>query len=149
MAMFDTTSRHKTDRMAVLDTRGSGPVSSRLTWLNVENFPGSLDLHGISVLSTPKSNVLRMLLINHRPPQHHKTGKLLAAERIGANTTIEHFITEIGSSNVRHVRTHSHDLIQTPNAVQWVNDHAFVFTNDHGYKTGLVRLHTISLLIIS
>jgi len=145
VGLFDLSRRHKTDRIGMLDTRGTGPASSRLTWLNIENFAGvdgegSIDLHGISVLANSKSNVLRFLVINHRPTVDPITNQIISASLTGANTTIEQFITDVGTSSIRHVRTHTHDLIQTPNAVQWVNDHAFLFTNDHGTKVGLVSL---------
>ena len=45
---------------------------------------------------------------------------------------------------MRHVRTYADELIQTPNRVAWVNDHAFVFSNDHGAKVGFVRHSSVS-----
>lgn len=133
----------------MLDIRGTGPAASRLTWLSVENFPGNngdgaLGLHGISFLANNKSNMLRILLVNHRPPIDPVTGELLDASEVGANSTIEHFLTEAGSPSMRYVRTHVHGLIQTPNAVQWVSDHSFVVTNDNSVKVGAVSV-TLSL----
>lgn len=135
--------REKQDRIGILDTRGNGPLASRFRWLTVENFEGNngdgtFDVHGISFLPSKKSNSLRVLMINHRPPIDPTTGALLDAARVGANSTIEHFLTEAGSSTIRHVRTHAHPLIQTPNAVKWVSDHSFVLSNDHSQKVGLV-----------
>lgn len=137
----------------MLDTRGKGPIASRLTWLTIENFPGNngdgiLNLHGISFLANNKSNMLRILLINHRPPFDPVTGEPLDASTVGANSTVEHFLTEAGSSSIRYVRTHAHPLIQTPNAVQWVSDHSFVITNDNSVKVGFVSIHSLLLKLM-
>jgi arylesterase / paraoxonase len=136
--------RERKDRVAVVDTRKPGPLSSRIQWLTVENFPGingdsSLDLHGLDIRPDEHTDTLRILLVNHRPPINPVTGELLDATSIGANSTIEQFQTKAGSSTMRYVRTYAHKAIQTPNRVAWVNDHAFVFTNDHSGKVGLVR----------
>lgn len=127
----------------MLDTRGAGPARSRLTWLSLENFSGNngdgvLNVHGISFLANNKSNMLRILLINHRPPFDPVTGEALDASVVGANSTVEHFLTQVGSPSLRYVRTHAHELIHTPNSVQWVSDHSFVLTNDNSVKVGLV-----------
>jgi hypothetical protein len=132
-----------TDRIAVLDTRGKGPLRDRIQWLSVENFSGingdgTLNLHGLDIRPDPNTDTLHILLNNHRPPIDPVTGELLDATVIGANSTIEQFITRVGSSSMRHVHTYADPLIQTPNRVAWVNDHAFLFTNDHSAKVGLV-----------
>jgi hypothetical protein len=67
------------------------------------------------------------------------TGDPLDAAKVGANSTVELFQTTAGSDTMRHVRTYTHEIIETPNRVAWVNDHAFVFSNDHSGKTGFVR----------
>lgn len=138
----------------MLDTRGTGPTASRLTWLTVENFPGNngdgtLGLHGISFLANNKSNMLRILLVNHRPPIDPVTGEFLDASKVGANSTIEHFLTEAGSSSIRYVRTHVNELIKTPNSVQWLSDHSFVVTNDNSVKVGAVSIILLPLRLIT
>jgi arylesterase / paraoxonase len=130
----------------MLDTRGSGPVASRLKWLTVENFSGNngdgtFNVHGLSFFTNKKSDTLRILLVNHRPSIDPVTGEFLDSSQVGANSTIEHFLTQAGSSSIRHVRTHAHPLIQTPNAVAWVSDHSFVVSNDHSVKVGFVSIH--------
>jgi arylesterase/paraoxonase len=132
------------DRLAVLDTRGAGPLSSRLQWLSVENFSGNngdgrFSLLGMDILADENTDALRILLVNHRPPFDPSTGEALDPVFVGANSTIEQFITKAGSSSMRHVRTHVDPLIKTPNNVAWINDHAFVYTNDHSDKVGLRR----------
>ena len=68
------------------------------------------------------------------------TGEALDAKVVGANSTVELFQTKVGSETMKHVKTYADELIQTPNRVAWVNDHAFVFSNDHSAKTGFVWL---------
>jgi hypothetical protein len=141
---LNASARGLTDHMAIIDTRGSGSVGSRLQWLSPENFPGingdaTLNLHGFDVRVDPSSNTLRMLLINHRPPLDHLTNIHFDANSVGANSTIELFETKASSSTMYHVRTYVNKVIDTPNRVAWVDDYAFVFTNDHSKKTGLRR----------
>jgi arylesterase/paraoxonase len=79
------------------------------------------------VRADPNTDVLRILLINHRPPFDPTAGEPLDPKLVGANSTIELFQTTAGSDTMKHVRTYADGLIQTPNRVAWVNDHAFVF----------------------
>jgi arylesterase / paraoxonase len=97
-----------------------------------------MNLHGFDVRADKHTNTLRILLINHRPPFDPLTGEPLDAAKVGANSTIELFQTQAGSDTMHHIKTYAHEVIATPNRVQWVNDHAFVFTNDHSGKTGTV-----------
>ncbi|TVY39299.1 Serum paraoxonase/arylesterase [Lachnellula occidentalis] len=132
------------DRVAVVNTRGSGPLSSRIQWLTVEDFMGVkgvgvLDLHGLDIRADENTDTLHILLINHRPAVDAATGEFLDGEKVGANSTVEQFQTVAGSSAMRYVRTYAHDVIQTPNRVAWVDDQAFVFTNDHSGKVGTRR----------
>ncbi|RDL32038.1 uncharacterized protein BP5553_09440 [Venustampulla echinocandica] len=141
---LNASGRGTTDRIAVLDTRGEGRLASRIQWLSTENFSGvngdgTLNLHGLDVRADKHTDMLRILLVNHRPPIDPVTGELLDATKVGANSTIEEFQSKAGSSTMRHIRTYFNDVIQTPNRVAWVNDHAFVFTNDHNAKVGTLR----------
>jgi arylesterase/paraoxonase len=99
-----------------------------------------MNLHGFDVLTKPNSDYLRILLVNHRPPIDPVTGGPLDAEKFGANSTIELFETQSGSPVMRHVKTYAHELIQTPNRVTWVSEDAFLYTNDHTVKIGLVYI---------
>ena len=148
MDRLNASGRSQTDRVAVLDTRGSGSLASRLKWLTVEGFSGikgdgTLNVHGFDIKADKNTDTLRILFINHRPPIDPITGELLDASIVGANSTIEQFQTVAGSESMRHVRTFSNKIIETPNSVHWVNDHSFIFTNDHSGKVGWVSFYTI------
>ncbi|KAI9646582.1 hypothetical protein NHQ30_004577 [Ciborinia camelliae] len=141
---LNASGRGLTDRIAILDTRGSGPLKSRLQWMTTENFfgnngDGTFNLHGFDIRSDPKTDILRILLINHRPPIDFINGDALDPVKLGANSTIELFHSQIGSGSMRHVRTYTNPAIQTPNQVAWVNDDDFLFTNDHSAKVGFRR----------
>jgi arylesterase / paraoxonase len=140
---LNASARGLTDRIAVLDTRGPGRLASRIKWLSVENFSGvngdgTLNLHGFDIRGDRNTDVLRIILINHRPPIDPVTGEALDATIVGANSTIEQFQTTVGGDTMRHLRTYIDPLIQTPNRVAWVTEHSFVFTNDHSNKVGFV-----------
>lgn len=94
------------------------------------NGDGTINLHGFDVRIDKDSDELRMLIINHRPP-FDTTGKPLDASIVGANSTIEHFVTKVGSPTMRHVGTTSDPLIHTPNRVAWVSADSWLTTNDH------------------
>ncbi|TAQ91347.1 hypothetical protein B7494_g364 [Chlorociboria aeruginascens] len=141
---FNASGRGLNDRIGVIDTRGSGSLESRLSWLKVENFPGvrgdgTLNLHGFDIRQIPDSDVLQIVLINHRPPIDPITGEDLDPKITGANSTIEVFETEVGSGKMMHVKTYAHKAIQTPNRVTWIDGDTFVFTNDHNGKVGFRR----------
>jgi hypothetical protein len=51
----------------------------------------------------------------------------------------------IGSSTVKHIRTISHPLIETPNDILAISPREFYVTNDHFYREGLMReLETVA-----
>ncbi|KAF7874879.1 hypothetical protein EAF04_002053 [Stromatinia cepivora] len=141
---LNASGRGLTDRIAILDTRGNGSLESRLQWMTTENFSGNngdgtFNLHGFDIRPDAKTDTLRILLINHRLPIDPITGASLDAVSLGANSTIELFHSQLGSGSMRHVRTYTDPAIQTPNQVAWVDDDAFVFTNDHSAKVGFRR----------
>lgn len=151
MGHLNATGRGLTDRLVVLDTRGDGPLASRISSLTPAGFTGiggdgTLNLHGLDIWED-SDHTLHILLINHRPPLDPTTGSTLDASNVGANSTIELFLAENGSKTMRHIRTYSHDSIQTPNGVAWVSDEVFVFTNDHSSKIGLVSTSPSSIII--
>lgn len=140
--------RGLTDRLVVIDARGTGPLASRISSLTPEEFSGvngdgTLNLHGLDIREDAKQN-LHILLINHRPPLDPLTGQPLDAALVGANSTIELFEATAGAKTMQHVKTYHDDSIQTPNSVAWISDEEFVFTNDHTSKVGLVC--TLSVL---
>ncbi|KAG4420528.1 hypothetical protein IFR04_006348 [Cadophora malorum] len=138
---LNATGRGLTDRIAVLDTRGPGRLASHIKWLSIENFSGingdgTLNLHGFDIRADKHTDILRILLINHRPPFDPVTGAPLDASKVGANSTIEQFQTKAGTDKMRHVRTFVNEHIQTPNRVAWMSEDTFVFTNSHSAKVG-------------
>ncbi|KAJ5043078.1 uncharacterized protein L3040_004465 [Drepanopeziza brunnea f. sp. 'multigermtubi'] len=138
---LNASGRGLTDRIAVLDTRGSGRLASRIKWLAIEDFSGingdgTLNLHGLNIRADENTDTLHILLNNHRPPLDPVTGAFLDASKFGANSTIERFQTKVGSDKMRHVQTYTDPLIQTPNRVAWVSEDTFVFTNSHSAKVG-------------
>ncbi|MCJ1391928.1 hypothetical protein MMC18_004795 [Xylographa bjoerkii] len=125
--MFNASARPLTDRLAIISTRAPGPLASRLQWITPSHFSGvngdaSLNLNGFDVRTIPGSDTLQILLVNHRPS--------LGPNVNSANSTIELFETQLGSSTMRHVRTFADEAIHAPNRVAWVAQDAFVFTND-------------------
>ena len=147
MDHLNASGRGLTDRIAVLDTRGAGPLASRIKSLTPQSFSGingdgTLNLHGLDIWEDSKQN-LHIVLINHRPPFDSITGEPLDAAVVGANSTIELFEATSGTHTMQHVRTYYHDSIQTPNGVAWISDEAFVFTNDHSSKVGLVSINVL------
>jgi arylesterase/paraoxonase len=132
------------DRMAILDTRASGPVSQRLKWLDLVDFPGingdgSVNLQGFDVyVGENDPPTLRMLLVNNRPFLDPVTGALLDGTNLGANATIELFETTLGSTELRYVKTYHDPAIQTPNNVAFMGPDAFVLTNDRSVIHGFV-----------
>ncbi|KAM3080868.1 hypothetical protein ACMFMG_004827 [Clarireedia jacksonii] len=112
--------------------------------MDLEGFTGNRDdgtfnLHGFDIREDATTNSLHFILINHRPPFDPITGEALNPDKTGANSTIEHFESKIGSSSLKHVKTYSSETIKTPNRVTWVSEHAFAFTNDHSNKVGFRR----------
>ena len=145
---LNASGRSSNDRLAILDTRASGPVGDRLRWMTTPSFYGNhgdgvLTLHGMDIKAdestTPK---LKILLNNHRPPMDPETGLLLDATQLGGNSTIEVFEAVLGETTMKHIKTYSDPvIINTPNNVAWVSEDSFVFTNDHSSKVGLVSGH--------
>lgn len=144
---LNATGRGLLDRLVILDTRGTGRIEDRVTWITASDFPGingdgTFNLHGLDIREDPHTDVLRILLINHRPPFDSVTGEPLDPKLVGANSTVELFQTKAGSNAMKHIKTYANDIIQTPNRVAWVDDDAFVFTNDHTNKVGFVSPHS-------
>lgn len=86
------------------------------------------------VPSASDPDMLFVYVVNHRVP--------LDPRERGADSAIEVFVTRVGSGKARHVATvEDAAVIVTPNDVVGHPDgRSFHFTNDHGAKTGPVRL---------
>src|SRR6516162_2958168 len=101
------------DRIALLDTRASGPVSKRLKWMDLIDFPGisgdgTINLQGFDVhVGDNNPPTLRMLLVNNRPFLDPVWGTVVDNTKLGANATIELFETTLGSTKLRYVKTFS------------------------------------------
>lgn len=148
MDHLNASGRGLNDRMAIVDTRASGPISERLKWMKMVNFDGingdgTIGIQGFDVqVQNGNPETLRMLLVNNRPPIDPTTGTLLDATQVGANSTIELFETTVGQTELRHLKTYHHDAIQTPNNVAFFPDGSFVLSNDKSSKTGMVSSTT-------
>ncbi|KAJ1039249.1 hypothetical protein NDA10_001689 [Ustilago hordei] len=141
---LDVSGRPNTDYVAILDTKATGPIASRITTVKPTSYTGTLNLHGISVYEIPAKSAelkptLRIFLNNHRPPIDPVTKTVLDATKMGANSTFELFETTLGDGRMRHIRTYIGEAIRTPNRPAAVGPDSFVFTNDHKTKTGLGR----------
>ena len=142
---LDVTGRPNNDYVAILDTKASGPIASRITKVRPVSFSDTLNLHGISVYELPAKSAelkptLRIFLNNHRPPIDPVTKTVMDAAKVGANSTFELFEATLGESRMRHIRTYVGDAIRTPNRPAAVGPDSFVFTNDHAAKVGPSRL---------
>lgn len=144
MNFLDAPKRALDDYIAILDTKATGPASSRITKVSLRNFAGvqgdgTINVHGIGVhLESPSLEAeeveqqqqpkLRVFLVNHRPP--------LVDSYVGANSTVELFETTLGSDSMDHIRTYHADAISTPNDVCPTGPDSFAFSNDHSVKAG-------------
>ena len=111
-----------------------------MKWLTPQNFPGingdgTFNPHGFDIRVDSKSKEkLHIILVNHRPSYNKTTGELLDQTKVGANSTIEHFETILGSDEMVHKQTFTHSNVRTPSHVVWVNENLFIFTNSHDRK---------------
>lgn len=142
---LDVSGRPNNDHIAIVETRGNGPIAKRITRVKPAGFTGTLNLHGISVWEVPAKSAelkptLRIFLNNHRPPIDPVTKTVMDATKVGANSTFELFETTLGEAKMRHLHTYVGDAIRTPNRPAAVGPDSFVFTNDHSVKTGAARL---------
>lgn len=106
--------------------------------LSFVNFDKTFVSHGIDVIADPQAkDAVYIFAVNHVPnPEFVSSGD----EHIDKSSSrIELFRHVIGSSTVKHIRTISHKLIETPNDVLAVSPTEFYVTNDHRYRDGLMR----------
>lgn len=92
-----------------------------------------IDLHGFDV-EVLKDGRLRFFMINHRPPMDFSTGKQLDASKVGANSTVEVFELQRGTTEWRYIKTIVNEAIATPNKLAATGDGGFLITNDHRQK---------------
>lgn len=119
-------------------------ATSKITRLEVAPYLNSdrgLSLHGMDVVrSSLDSTQLFFYIVNHRVPL------VGLAEEVGADSSIEVFSLQDGSTVLQHITTFEDPIISTPNDVIGTTDgKSFWFTNDHSSKTGLVRTKCMSI----
>ncbi|KAK6005815.1 hypothetical protein QM012_007457 [Aureobasidium pullulans] len=109
--------------------------SIRLSFLN---FDKTFVTHGIDVIADPQAkDAVYIFAVNHYPnPEFVSTRR---EHIVKSNSRIELFRHVIGSSTLKHVRTISHKLIETPNDIYAVSPNGFYVTNDHRHREGLMR----------
>lgn len=110
-------------------------VIRRLT-LSGFSSPGGLSLHGMDVVASEHDpSVLYVYLVNHRKPVSGDPKK------IGADSVIEVFQTQIRDNELTYIRTFEDPtVIITPNDVVGSPDGKSVyFTNDNARKLGIRR----------
>ncbi|KAF4337162.1 serum paraoxonase arylesterase 2 [Fusarium beomiforme] len=136
------------DPLTASKSRGSihviDPKTFKSKRLEFEGFGGPFITHGIDVIADPKEeDGIYIFAVNHVPNsdylQHVVDGKNDEYKGHKAASQIEIFHHRIGSSTVKHVRSISHPLIQTPNDIVAVSPTSFYVTNDHYYREGLMR----------
>ncbi|KAG9647343.1 calcium-dependent phosphotriesterase, partial [Aureobasidium melanogenum] len=114
------------------------PETMKSIRLSFVNFDKTFVSHGIDVIADPQAkDAVYIFAVNHVPnPEFVSSGD----EHIDKSSSrIELFRHVIGSSTVKHIRTISHKLIETPNDVLAVSPTEFYVTNDHRYRDGLMR----------
>ncbi|KAM0456741.1 hypothetical protein ACHAPV_007031 [Trichoderma viride] len=118
------------------------PKTLKAQVLELEGFSGPFVTHGIDVIDDPKKSkgeAVYIFAVNHRPnPKHY--GENGDANAPQCYSVIELFHHVVGSGKARHVRTIWHPLITTPNDIFAMSPTSFLVTNDHYFKTGLLRM---------
>lgn len=140
---FNTSGRQRKDHFSVLHIDKPGEDS--LYGLHKLNLTGPyqgansendqvLDLHGFSAREISDGR-LQFVVINHRPPVDAISGRVLPdATATGANSTIEIFELDRGSSELEFIKTINDKNIIAPNNIAVSNQGRLIFTNDHSSK---------------
>ncbi|KAI9672307.1 MAG: hypothetical protein M1831_002123 [Alyxoria varia] len=122
------------------------PVTLKSTPLELIDFPGPLVTHGIDLYTPPNEpDTVYIFAVNHlpNPPYYAPPVKDAKTPDAGdlpkARSQIEIFRHTLGSTEAQHLRSIQHSMIRTPNDIVAVNQSAFYFTNDHYYRSGLLR----------
>jgi hypothetical protein len=100
------------------------------------NGDASLDLLGFDA-EILDGDTINFYFINQRPPIG-PFNNYIDASVLGANSTIDVFEMRRGEEVMRHMRTVFSPNVFTPNRVAILGGGAFLVTNDHSTKTGLV-----------
>ncbi|KAG9950671.1 calcium-dependent phosphotriesterase, partial [Aureobasidium melanogenum] len=114
------------------------PETMKSIRLSFVDFDGTFVSHGIDVVADPQAkDAVYIFAVNHVPePEFVSTRR---EHIVKSSSRIELFRHVIGSSALKHVRTISHKLIETPNDIYAVSPTEFYVTNDHRHREGLMR----------
>jgi len=124
--------RQKTDERQQKQTM----KSIRLSFQNFES--STFVTHGIDIIADPTAkNAVYIFAINHHPNPEYVASRREHITK--SHSRIELFRHVIGSSTAKHIRTISHQSIETPNDIYAVSPTEFYVTNDHFYREGLMR----------
>ncbi|CAD0085331.1 unnamed protein product [Aureobasidium mustum] len=100
--------------------------------------PETFVTHGIDVIADPQAkDAVYIFAVNHYPNPEFVSSR--REHIIKSNSRVELFRHVIGSSTLKHIRTISHKLIETPNDIYAVSPSEFYVTNDHRHREGLMR----------
>lgn len=139
---FNASGRSLTDAIIVLEIdKPKDDGSFEYTVLSTPDFPGinndgTLNLVGFTArnllpAASEKGGGTEIYLVNARPSLDPLTGDILNKP----NMTLESFLLPTGSTELKHISTWHHPLIQTPNNIALDPSYGLFFTNDHGSAT--------------
>ncbi|CEH15029.1 PROTEIN POML-2 [Ceraceosorus bombacis] len=139
--------RPRNDYLAIYDTNAGTTRKVSLVDFALAGNDGKaeINVHGFDIhvgeQSADGAPRLDIFMINHRPPLG-EGGMELDANKVGANSTIEHFTSNLGAGEAQYVKTYfDEEIITTPNSVVATSSNSFLFTNDHGIdKASPLRL---------
>lgn len=92
-------------------------------------------LHGIGVYLHEDGKGMSIFLNSHYPPIEREL-----AGKLGADSVVEVYETQVGQESMRWVATIQEDQLRTPNSVAGVGNGKVYVTNDHSTKTGSVSV---------
>ncbi|KAI7764796.1 hypothetical protein LZL87_004001 [Fusarium oxysporum] len=105
---------------------------------------GLVNLAGFSGVEQ-EDGYIDLFLVNLRPSIDAE-GRLVDQYVHGGNATVEHFVTGLQATEMKHVRTYANQGIVTPNRVAALGDKTFYISNDHGsHKFGW--RHHLSMIL--
>lgn len=93
-------------------------------------------------------DTINFYFINQRPPIGPFNNPM-DASKLGDNSTVELFEMRRGEEVMRHLRTVYSPNVFTPNRIAVVGNGAFLVTNDHSGRTGVVRRDMIQFLSLA
>lgn len=148
---FNASGRSLTDAIIVLeiDKPTGDDGSFEYTVLSTPDFPGinndgTLNLVGFTArnllpAASEEGGGTEIYLVNARPSLDPLTGQILNKP----NMTLESFLLPANSTELKHLATWHHPLIQTPNNIALDPSYGLFFTNDHGSATHGIS-HTLA-----